>query len=172
MDLEMSGLDPDRCVILEVATIVTDQDLTVIEEGPDLVVHHDEAALETLSGWSRENFGRSGLLDRVRQSPISPAEAEERTLEFLARHCLPRTSPLCGNSVHMDRAFLWRGMRRLHDFLHYRNVDVSTFKELLRRWFPDRFAPPMKAGSHVALADVRESIEELRYYRRTFLTPR
>jgi oligoribonuclease len=151
---------------------VTDEDLVVVAEGPDLVVHQDEAALETLSEWSREHFGTSGLLDRVRASEVSVADAEKRTLSFLRRHCKPRMSPLCGNSVHMDRHFLWRGMRTLHDFLHYRNVDVSTVKELLRRWYPERFAPPPKAERHVALLDVRESIEEMRYYRDAFLPPR
>ncbi len=168
MDLEMTGLDPDRCSIIEIATIVTDEELSVVAEGPDLVIHQDEAALGSLSDWSREHFGKSGLLDRVRASEITLEEAERRTLAFLRRHCKARTSPLCGNSVHMDRHFLWRGMRKLHDFLHYRNVDVSTFKELLRRWYPDRFDPPPKAEKHVALLDVRESIEELRYYRRAF----
>jgi oligoribonuclease len=172
MDLEMSGLDPDRCVILEIATVVTDEDLNVVAEGPDLVVHQDEAALESLSEWSREHFGASGLLDRVRASEVSVAEAERRTLAFLRRHCKARMSPLCGNSVHMDRHFLWRGMRALHDFLHYRNVDVSTVKELLRRWYPADFAPPPKTERHVALLDVRESIEELRYYRDRFLPAR
>jgi oligoribonuclease len=170
IDLEMSGLDPDRCVILEVATVVTDEDLNVVEEGPDLVVHHDEEALETLSDWSREHFGKSGLLDRVRASPLGVAEVEARTLEFLRRHVAPRTSPICGNSVHMDRHFLWRRMRALHDFFHYRNLDVSTLKELLRRWYPGRFSPPEKAGAHVALEDVRESIAELRYYRDAFFS--
>jgi oligoribonuclease len=171
MDLEMSGLDPDQCVILEIATIVTREDLKVVAEGPDLVIHHEPEALATLSGWSREHFGASGLLDRVARSTVSLHDAEERTLAFLREHCSPQSSPLCGNSVHMDRSFLWRGMRRLHDFLHYRNVDVSTLKELLRRWYPTQFAPPEKASTHVALTDVRESIAELRYYRETFLCP-
>jgi oligoribonuclease len=169
IDLEMSGLDPDSCVILEIATIVTDENLNVLAEGPDLVLHHDEEALKTLSAWSRRHFGKSGLLDRVRTSEVSEREGEKRTLAFLRKHCRARTSPLCGNSVHMDRAFLWRRMRRLHDFLHYRNVDVSTLKELLRRWYPQRFSPPPKAEAHVALLDVRESVEELRYYREAFL---
>jgi oligoribonuclease len=169
IDLEMTGLDPDRCHILEIASLVTTEDLELVAEGPSLVVHQDAEALETLSDWSRDTFTRSGLLERVRASTISCAEAEAQTLAFLARHCEPRQSPLCGNSVHTDRAFLWRRMRALHDFLHYRNVDVSCFKEMLRRWYPRRYAPPAKAGSHEALTDIRESVEELRYYRRTFL---
>lgn len=169
IDLEMTGLDPDACFILEIATLVTTQDLELVAEGPVLVIHNDEAQLATLSDWSRRTFTASGLLDRVRASPVSAAAAEEATLAFLAQHTLPRTSPLCGNSVHTDRQFLWRHMRRLHDHLHYRNVDVSSWKEMLRRWYPARYKPPVKAGSHVALADVHESVAELRYYRQAFL---
>lgn len=169
IDLEMTGLDPDGCFILEIATLVTSEDLELVAEGPDLVVHNDEAQLATLSEWSRRTFTASGLLERVRASTVSAAEAEQRTLEFLAKHTDPRTSPLCGNSVHTDRQFLWRHMRRLHDHLHYRNVDVSSWKEMLRRWYPGRYKPPLKAGSHVALADVKESVAELRYYRQAFL---
>ena len=171
IDLEMTGLDPDRCHILEIATIVTDGDLNVLAEGPDLVVHNSEAQLATLSDWSRETFTKSGLLERVRASEVDGAQAERLTLEFVQAYCLPRTAPLCGNSIHTDRAFLYRGMRSLHDHLHYRNVDVSSFKEVLRRWYPRAYAPPPKAGLHQALADIRESIEELRYYRATFLRP-
>ncbi len=169
MDLEMTGLDPDRCHILEIATLVTDAQLNLVAEGPSLVIHNDESQLKSLSDWSQEHFTRSGLLARVRASEITCGDAEERTLAFLQQHCVPRASPLCGNSIHTDRAFLWRHMRRLHDFLHYRNVDVSTFKEVLRRWFPERYAPPAKAERHEALVDVQESVNELRYYRDTFL---
>lgn len=172
IDLEMTGLDPDRCHILEMATIVTDSNLEIVAEGPDIVVHNTEAQLETLSDWSRETFTASGLLDRVRASEVDVARAQARTLAFLGEHCEPRSSPLCGNSVHMDRQFLYRHMRALHDFLHYRNVDVSTLKELLQRWFPESCRPPTKAGNHVALADIRESIAELRYYREAFIRPR
>jgi oligoribonuclease len=172
IDLEMTGLDPERCHILEIATLVTDQELEVVAEGPSLVIHADEAALETLSGWSRETFSASGLLARVRASTITTAEAEEQTLAFFKKHTDPRTSPLCGNSVHTDRQFLWSRMRRLHDHFHYRNVDVSSWKEMLRRWYPKLYAPPVKAGTHVALTDVLESVAELRYYREAFLPPR
>ena len=168
IDLEMTGLDPDRCHILEIATVVTDGDLGIVAGGPNLVVHQDETALATLSDWSRERFTTSGLLDRVRASETSLAEAERRTLAFVMDHCRPKQSPLCGNSVHTDRAFLRRGMPRLHDFLHYRNVDVSTVKELVKRWYPTRYDPPTKSGRHEALADIRESIRELAYYRETF----
>jgi oligoribonuclease len=169
IDLEMTGLDADRCFILEIATLVTNEELEIVAEGPDLVLLNDEEQLETLSDWSRETFTASGLLDRARASKVTAAAAEKKTLAFLRRHVRAKTSPLCGNSVHTDRMFLWRHMRKLHDFLHYRNVDVSSWKEMLRRWYPDRFAPPLKAGSHQALADVRESVAELRYYRTAFL---
>lgn len=171
IDLEMTGLDFDRCHIIEIATIVTDSDLELVAEGPSLVVHADEAALETLSDWSRDHFTRSGLLDRVRASDVTMADAERQTLEFLRPLVAARASPLCGNSIHSDRAFLRRQMPALHDFVHYRNVDVSTLKELLKRWYPKRYAPPKKSGSHVALADIRESIAELRYYRDAFCPP-
>jgi oligoribonuclease len=171
LDLEMTGLDPDRCHILEIATAVTDEDLEVVAEGPTLVLHADDAALATLSEWSRVQFTTSGLLDRCRASTLDCAAAEKETLAFLREHCRQGRSPLCGNSVHTDRAFLWRHMRKLHDFLHYRNLDVSTIKEVVRRWYPDRFAPPPKAGLHEALSDVYDSIAELRYYRDAFLAP-
>ena len=172
IDLEMTGLDPDRCHILEIATVVTDADLEVLAEGPDLVVHQDEVALETLSDWSREHFTASGLLARVRASPVSLADAEAETLAFVKSHAAHRTAPLCGNSIHMDREFLRRHMRALHDHLHYRNVDISTLKELLRRWYPGRYDPPEKQKRHEARADVLESIRELRYYRDRFFVPR
>ncbi len=169
IDLEMTGLDPDRCHILEIATLVTTQDLELVAEGPNLVIHLDAPELATLSTWSREHFTASGLLARSQASTITCAQAEEATLDFLARHTDARTSPLCGNSVHTDRHFLYTRMRRLHDHFHYRNVDVSSWKEMLRRWYPARYAAPPKAGTHEALADVRESVAELRYYREAFL---
>ncbi|MDA1194092.1 MAG: oligoribonuclease [Planctomycetota bacterium] len=171
MDLEMTGLEPERCFITEIATLITTSELELVAEGPDLVVFNTEAELATLSDWSRETFTASGLLDAVRASTIDAAEAERQTLAFVAQHCAPRTAPLCGNSIHTDRSFLYSRMRTLHDYLHYRNVDVSSFKEVLRRWYPREFAPPAKAGLHKALADIRESIEELRYYQRAFLRP-
>lgn len=171
IDLEMTGLDPDRCHILEIATVVTNAALDVIADGPDLVVHATEEQLETLSDWSREHFTVSGLLDRARASDVDVREAEARTLCFLREYCEPCSSPLCGNSVHMDRAFLRRHMRQIHDFVHYRNVDVSTLKELLRRWYPNRYDPPPKAGRHEAGSDIHESIAELCYYKRTFFLP-
>lgn len=164
----MTGLDPARCHILEIATLVTDGNLAVIAEGPEIVVHATEEELESLSDWSREHFTRSGLLDRVRASKVDVQEAQDRTLAFLEEHTKPRISPLCGNSVHTDRAFLFSRMRALHDFMHYRNVDVSTLKEVVRRWYPTTFKPPRKSGSHEARRDVLESVDELRYYREVF----
>ena len=172
IDLEMTGLDPDRCFVLEIASIVTNSDLEVIEEGPSIEIRSGDVELATLSDWSKEHFTRSGLLDRCRRSTIDVVQAELATLRFLERHCVKGASPLCGNSVHTDRAFLYRHMRALHDFLHYRNIDVSSVKEVLRRWYPDAYAPPPKAEQHVALVDIRESIEELAYYRDAFIAPR
>lgn len=169
IDLEMTGLDPGRCHILEIATLVTDPELEVIAEGPEIVIHATEAELETLSDWSLDQFTRSGLLERCRASEIDVREAEAQTLAFLKEHTKARLSPLCGNSVHTDRTFLYSRMRELHDFLHYRNIDVSTFKELLRRWYGNDFQPPKKSGSHEARQDILESVAELRYYRETFL---
>ena len=171
IDLEMTGLDPDQCFILEIASLITDSELNAIEEGPCLVIHNSDEQLESLSAWSAKHFGESGLLDRVRASSVTLEDAMEQTLRFIKRHCTKRTAPLCGNSIHTDRQFLYRHMREVHDWLHYRNVDVSTFKELLKRWFPDAYDPPKKAGSHEALADIRESLAELQYYRRAFLGP-
>ena len=169
IDLEMTGLDPDACFITEIATIITDSDLNVIAEGPAMAIHNTEAQLESLSDWSRDTFAKSGLIERVRASEIDCEEAERRTLAFVLEHCRPGSSPLCGNSIHTDRTFLYRHMRALHDHLHYRNVDVSSFKEVLKRWYPKRYDPPVKAGKHEAMADIRESIEELRYYRQAFM---
>jgi oligoribonuclease len=167
MDMEMSGLEPDRDRILEIATIVTDADLKVIAEGPELVIHQPESVLDAMDDWNRKHHGESGLIERVRASRVTEAEAEDATLEFLRGLCEPRTAPLAGNSIHQDRRFLYRYMPRVSDHLHYRLIDVSTVKELGRRWFPsvlDRM--PSKRNAHRAIDDVRESIEELRFYRR------
>lgn len=164
MDLEMSGLDPDVCTILEVATIVTDADLNVIAEGPDLVIHHDDAVLAAMDEWCTKHHAASGLTAGVRASTISLAEAEAQTFDFIAAHCGPRTAPLCGNTIWQDRRFLIRYMPRLEAHLHYRLVDVSTIKELARRWYPDLKAPT-KSDSHRAMDDIRESIAELKFYR-------
>lgn len=167
MDLEMTGLDPDRCVIVEIATIITDDDLAVIAEGPDLVVHATEDELAAMDEVVVKMHTSSGLLDRIRASELSLADAGAQTLAFLREHIPePRTVPLCGNSIGTDRRFLARYLPEIEDHLHYRSVDVSTLKELARRWAPDALkqAPP-KTGSHRALDDIRESIDELRFYR-------
>jgi oligoribonuclease len=169
LDLEMTGLDPDRDVIVEIAVIVTDGALEAVHEGPDLVLGAPASALERMSEYVRTMHERSGLLEEIRASRLTPADAEQAVLEFVKRHVPdPRTAPLAGNSVHADRAFLRRYMPALDAHLHYRNVDVSTLKELARRWCPQALASaPEKGGAHRALADIRESIGELEHYRRT-----
>jgi len=166
VDLEMTGLDVERERILEIATIVTDGELNVIAEGPELVVHQSAAVLDAMNDWNQKHHGESGLIDRVRASKIDDAEAERLTLEFVAQHVPAKTAPLAGNSIHQDRLFLSAYMKAFEAHLHYRNVDVSTLKELVRRWYPTEYdARPKKKGSHRALDDIRESIDELRYYR-------
>lgn len=166
IDCEMSGLDPERCKILEIATLVTDGDLNILGEGPDLVVHQPDAVLDAMDSWCTEHHGDSGLTDAVKGSDLSVADAERRTLMFLRDHCTPGTSPLCGNSVYMDRIFINRYMPKLGAFLHYRTVDVSTIKELTNRWYPDQ-RTPAKKEAHRAMDDIRESIAELKFYRET-----
>lgn len=165
IDMEMSGLDPDRDVVLEIATLVTDGDLALVAEGPSLVVHQPRAVLDGMDEWNTKHHNESGLVGRVLASDVSAAEAERRTLSFLRRYCIKGKSPLCGNSVYQDRRFLARYMPKLEGFLHYRNVDVSTIKELVRRWYPKAPPAPEKKHAHLALDDIRESIEELRFYR-------
>jgi oligoribonuclease len=172
VDLEMTGLDPETCVIVEIATIVTDQDLAVVAEGPSLVIRPPDEALARMSAFVRDLHGKSGLLDRIQASTVTRADAERETLAFLERHAAKGTSPLCGNSVWKDRAFLEREMPEVVGFLHYRMIDVSTLKELVRRWYPAPFHAPKKKEAHRALDDIRESIEELRWYRaRVFVPP-
>jgi oligoribonuclease len=168
MDLEMTGLDPERATILEIATLITRNDLGVVAEGPVLAIHHPEAVLDAMDDWNREHHTASGLMARARASATDLAAAETRTLEFVRQYCPARTSPLCGNSIHQDRRFLARYMPALDAYLHYRNIDVSTVKELVRRWYPDGPAPPEKRHAHLALDDIRESIAELRFYREHF----
>lgn len=173
IDLEMTGLDPDRDVIVEIASLLTDDDLEVIAEGPDLVIHHDDAVVASMSDFVRSMHERSGLLPLITASEISVAEACERTLAFFREHIPDAgTVPLCGNSIGTDRRFLARYMPEIEEFLHYRSVDVSTLKELIRRWNPGLLDDaPAKAEGHRALDDIRESVAELRYYRRTFCIP-
>ena len=164
LDLEMTGLDPDRDAILEIATVVTDDELEIVDEGPNIAIHQSEEVLKGMDQWGKDQHERSGLLERVRNSPFSCKDAEEKTLQFLSGHCSKEESPLCGNSVLKDRQFVMRHMPRLEGFLHYRNIDVSTIKELVRRWYPG-IPDYTKQKLHLALQDIRESIDELRYYR-------
>ncbi|MEE8425181.1 MAG: oligoribonuclease [Elusimicrobiota bacterium] len=168
MDLEMTGLDPDRDTILEIATIVTDGQLQTLGEGPVFAIHHTEEQLERMDPWCVEHHGDSGLSKRCRDSKISIEEAEKKTLGFIREFCSENTAPLCGNSIHQDRRFLVRYMPLLNEFLHYRIIDVSSVKELVERWYPDEFRPMHKKKSHLALDDVRESITELSEYRKLF----
>jgi oligoribonuclease len=166
VDLEMTGLAVERERILELAVLVTDGQLGIIAEGPELVIHQPEEVLAAMDAWNTKHHTQSGLVDRVRASVIDEAEAERRVLEFISAHTEARSAPLAGNSIHQDRLFLAKYMPAVNDHVHYRNVDVSTVKELVRRWYPEEYgARPTKKGSHRALDDIRESIAELRYYR-------
>jgi oligoribonuclease len=169
VDMEMSGLDPDNDKILEIALIVTDKDLNVVEEGPVLVVHQPDAVLDAMDSWNKGTHGKSGLIDKVKASSLAEAQAEDQVLAFMERHVPKRTSPMCGNSICQDRRFLARHMPRLEAYFHYRNLDVSTLKELAARWRPELKEGFKKANSHTALADIMESIEELKYYREHFI---
>jgi len=169
IDLEMTGLDPLADHIIEIATIVTDPELRVVAEGPVTAIHQDEATLSAMDEWNRTTHGASGLIRRIRESRVTVAEAERQTLEFLRAHAAPGASPMCGNSICQDRRFLAREMPSLEKFFHYRNLDVSTIKELARRWAPDVFAGVQKSSAHLALDDIRDSIRELEHYRRHFL---
>ena len=164
IDLEMTGLDPEKMVIIEIASIVTDDDLNVIAEGPNIAIGYPEDILNNMEEWSLTHHTASGLLDRVRASRYNCIQAEEATLRFLQRHCNKGESPLAGNSIWQDRRFLARHMPELENFFHYRIIDVSSIKELVRRWYPS-LAPYEKEKSHMALEDIRESINELKYYR-------
>ncbi|MGH9186863.1 MAG: oligoribonuclease [Acidimicrobiales bacterium] len=167
MDLEMTGLDPAHCVIVEIATLVTDDELDVVAEGPDLVIHQPPAALAAMEDVVLEMHTASGLLAAIEASTVTLAEAGRQTLEFIKAHVPePRTVPLCGNSIGTDRRFLAEYLRDIERWLHYRSIDVSTVKELAKRWYPDVYHhAPDKEGKHRALDDIRESIDELRYYR-------
>lgn len=168
IDLEMTGLEPERDTIIEIATIVTDAHLQEAIEGPVFAIHQPDVVLGMMDEWNTRQHGESGLVARIRASAVRMAEAEEATLAFLAQYVPPRTSPMCGNSVCQDRRFLYRYMPRLAEFFHYRNLDVSTLKELQRRWAKSLPAFS-KRSSHLALDDIRDSIAELKHYRSTFL---
>jgi oligoribonuclease len=168
IDLEMTGLDPQRDYIIEIATIVTDSNLQIIAEGPVLAIHVPDDVLAGMDEWNTRQHGRTGLTERVRRSTIDNATAERLTLEFLSQHVPPRVSPMCGNSICQDRRFLARLMPQLEAYFHYRNLDVSTLKILVNRWAPDK-EQFTKESLHVALEDIRDSINELRFYRERYL---
>lgn len=169
LDMEMSGLLPDTDRILELAAVVTDAQLNVIAESPVLVVHQSDAVLDGMDAWNKGTHGRSGLIDKVKASTLDEEAATDTMLAFLQEHVPAGKSPMCGNSICQDRRFMARYMPRLEAFFHYRNLDVSVFKELSRRWRPDIYAGFKKASRHEALADIYESIDELKYYREHFL---
>ena len=168
IDLEMTGLDTNKDYIIEIATIVTDSALNILAEGPAIAIHQEDTILNAMDEWNKNQHSKSGLLDRVRASQYTEAQAERLTLEFLAKHVPPRSSPMCGNSICQDRRFLARCMPELERYFHYRNLDVSTVKELARRWFPSVFDGFIKESNHLALDDIRDSINELRYYGQNF----
>jgi oligoribonuclease len=169
IDLEMTGLDPDNDLIIEIATIVTDKNLNILAQGPVLAVHQSDAALAAMDDWNQHHHGQSGLTKRVKASTINDAEAERQTLEFIKQWVPERASPICGNSIGQDRRFLYRYMPELEAYFHYRNIDVSTLKELAARWAPHIKDGFKKQSTHQALDDIIESIEELRYYREHFI---
>jgi oligoribonuclease len=169
IDMEMSGLDPDRDKVLEVAIVVTNGHLDIVAEAPVLVVHQPDSVLSAMDSWNTSTHARTGLTERVRVANTTEAQAEQRMLDFVSEFVPPSASPMCGNSVHQDRRFLARYMPRLEAYFLYRNLDVSTLKELARRWRPALLDGLVKAGKHEALADIHESIGELKYYREHFL---
>jgi oligoribonuclease len=171
VDLEMTGLDPDTCVIVEIATIITDQDLNVIAEGPSLVIRPTDEAVAAMIPFVRDLHKKSGLYDRMLASEVSLDQAKRETLTFVEKHLEKGKSPLCGNSVWKDRSFLDKHMPELTALLHYRMIDVSGIKELVRRWYPPSFQAPKKREVHRALDDIRESLEELRFYRSKVFVP-
>ena len=169
LDMEMTGLQPDADRVIEIAVLVTDPQLNVLATGPVLVIHQPDEVLDAMDSWNRSTHAKSGLIERVRASSTSEAQAELQAIEFLAAHVPANSSPMCGNSICQDRRFLARWLPRLEAYFHYRNLDVSTLKELVRRWKPDLKAFS-KEGKHEALADILESIEELKFYRKSVMT--
>lgn len=169
IDLEMTGLDPNKERIIEVATLITDADLNVVAEGPVIAVKQPDSLLAQMDDWNQKTHGASGLVARVKASQVETAEAEQQTLAFLQQYAVAGSSPMCGNSIHQDRRFLEREMPSLLNFFHYRNLDVSTLKEVAKRWNPGALAGFSKRNVHLAMEDIKESIAELAHYRDTFL---
>ncbi|HVC12419.1 MAG TPA: oligoribonuclease [Burkholderiales bacterium] len=169
IDMEMTGLQPDADRIIEIALLVTDSQLSLVAEGPVLVVHQPDPVLDAMDAWNKSVHGRSGLVERVRASRMAEAEAEALAITFLSQHVPESASPMCGNSICQDRRFLARWMPKLEAYFHYRNLDVSSLKELVKRWKPELAKGVVKAGKHEALADILESIEEMRYYRQNVM---
>ena len=169
IDLEMTGLVPEKDIIIEIATVVTDADLNVLAEGPSLAIHQDNKYLESMDEWNTRQHTKSGLVQRVKESKIFVNEAEKQTLDFVMKYVDPGTSPMCGNSICQDRRFLYNYMPRLEKFFHYRHIDVSTLKELAVRWKPDVVSTSFKKSKHLALSDIYDSINELKHYREHFI---
>ncbi|MFZ6801528.1 oligoribonuclease [Undibacterium sp. Di24W] len=169
VDMEMTGLDPDTDKIIEVAVVVTDMQLNVLAEGPVFAIHQSDEVLDKMDAWNKGTHGRSGLIDKVKASAVTEADAEKALIEFLRAYVPAGKSPMCGNTICQDRRFMFRGMPKLEAFFHYRNLDVSTLKELCRRWKPALSSGFKKHQKHTALADIIESIEELKYYREHFI---
>jgi len=169
LDMEMTGLSPETDRIIELAIVVTDADLNTVAEGPVLVVHQPDEVMNAMDSWNKGTHGKSGLIDRVKASQLTEADAEVQMLEFVKQHVPPRTSPMCGNSICQDRRFMARSMPQLEAFFHYRNLDVSTLKELAKRWRPGLCETFKKSNKHEALADIYESIDELKFYREHFI---
>ncbi|WP_369433959.1 oligoribonuclease [Psychromonas sp. MME1] len=170
IDLEMTGLNPETDKVIEIATIVTDSNLNILAEGPQIVIHQSDQVLDAMDEWCTEHHGKSGLTDRVKASKISCEQAEQATLAFLKEWVPEGASPLCGNSIGQDRRFLVAYMPKLEAYFHYRNIDVSTIKELGRRWAPEMVAKHKKTGTHLALQDIKESISELQHYQKYFFS--
>jgi len=171
VDMEMSGLRPETDRILEIAMIVTDGDLNIVAEGPVLVLHQQDAILNGMDAWNKGTHGKSGLIDKVKASTLTESEAEAQCIAFLKQHVKAGISPMCGNTIHQDRRFMNRYLPKLEAYFHYRNIDVSTVKELCKRWHPEIAKGFSKQQAHTALADIIESVEELRYYREKVFTP-
>ncbi len=169
VDLEMTGLEPQTDRIIEIATIVTDADLNILAEGPVLAIHQSDEILAKMDEWNTTHHGQSGLIERVKNSAINEAEAIAKTIEFLSEYVSKGVSPMCGNSICQDRRFMANWMPELEEYFHYRNFDVSTLKELAKRWYPEVMGGFEKKGAHLALDDIRESIEEMLYYKKTIL---